>query len=220
LDRAVLSLPPWAVAGGAVVIIIAGAVMLAVWARQSLLVPRFIVTGFLVSIAAAILGCSCFFTSRLTPWIERKQEELRQQFIHALRQFAWACKSYRSRPVWLGVAFLLGAVVATCNIAALTAFARALGVDASWSVFAVSQLVGIMAQAPPVAPNGMGLREPAIKELLVQTGTAGPPALAMTLLIDLQTIPFALVGCFCLLFERKRTTHDHKPARVSWEVGS
>jgi hypothetical protein len=80
------------------------------------------------------------------------------------------------------------------NLAALVLMGRAVGVEAGWQIFAVTIPVTLAATWLPLSANGIGVREGILVGLLTHAGVASGPATALSILIDLQMLPFALVG--------------------------
>ncbi|HET9050765.1 MAG TPA: hypothetical protein VFO60_03625, partial [Candidatus Dormibacteraeota bacterium] len=72
--------------------------------------------------------------------------------------------------------------------------ANAVGVDAGWQIFAVTIPVTLAATWLPVSANGIGLREGILVGLLVHAGAGSAQAAALSILVDLQMLPFALGG--------------------------
>ncbi|HET9051609.1 MAG TPA: lysylphosphatidylglycerol synthase transmembrane domain-containing protein, partial [Candidatus Dormibacteraeota bacterium] len=67
--------------------------------------------------------------------------------------------AWRGRPGLVSLVALMGTAGWGINLAALTLFARAVGVDAGWQVFAVTIPVTLAATWLPLSANGIGLRE-------------------------------------------------------------
>jgi uncharacterized protein (TIRG00374 family) len=152
----------------------------------------------------AILFCFVLESEHLAAWIESRLLLLRKRVGLSIGQLACAFSKYRKRPQVLAISIILSFTLWSCNLAAVVAFAHCVGVNVDWPVFAICIPLSALAQAPPVSVNGMGLREPVMIGFLVQAGAALAPALTLALIVDVQVVPFALVGGLCWLLEKKQ----------------
>lgn len=98
------------------------------------------------------------------------------------------------------------------NILALQTFAAAVGVHQPPSVFAVAVPLSLLATLAPVTINGIGLREGVLVGLLVHLGEPAANAGALALLIDLQLVPFALIGAGLFVRSRRQVPATLAPA--------
>lgn len=112
----------------------------------------------------------------------------------AITPVASTLAGWRRRPALVGVTVLTAIAGWGINLAALTLLGRAVGIEAGWQVFAVTIPVTLAATWLPVSANGVGVREGILVGLLVHAGVASGQAMALSILVDLQMIPFALVG--------------------------
>jgi uncharacterized membrane protein YbhN (UPF0104 family) len=90
------------------------------------------------------------------------------------------------------------------NILALDIFARAIGVDVSWTVFAVAIPVTLVATLTPFSVNGLGIREGVLVGMLTHAGVTSGHAAAMAVLVDVQMLPFGIVGAGLWMRHRRR----------------
>lgn len=124
--------------------------------------------------------------------------------LHALlHPFTAAFQGYRHRPAVLGRCLVVGAAGWGVNLCALVVFARAVGVDAGWSIFAVAIPVTLLATLAPFSVNGVGLREGVLVGLFTHAVVDAGHVGALSLLIDVQMLPFALCGAVVWLRIRR-----------------
>jgi uncharacterized membrane protein YbhN (UPF0104 family) len=97
------------------------------------------------------------------------------------------------------------------NLFSMQAFAIALGGNVSWSIFAVALPISLLATFVPISANGLGVREGVIFALLVHAHVSPGMATALCLFVDLQMIPFAVLGGLALLVEHRLPP---RPARL------
>jgi dolichyl-phosphate-mannose--protein O-mannosyl transferase len=90
------------------------------------------------------------------------------------------------------------------NIFAMQSFAAAVGVHQPPSIFAVVVPISLIATMVPVAINGIGLREGVLVGLMVHLGEGSARSGALAILIDLQLIPFAIIGAWLFIRSHRR----------------
>jgi hypothetical protein len=73
----------------------------------------------------------------------------------------------------------------------------------SWSVFALVP-IALLVTFVPISANGIGVREGLVVLLLVQAHVALSTATALSLFVDLQLLPFAVLGGGVYLVEHRR----------------
>ena len=105
-----------------------------------------------------------------------------------------ALAELRRHPAPVFQALLLSAAGWGLNLTALVCMGRAVNAVVGWQVFAVVIPVSLVATLTPLAANGVGLREGILVGLLARAGVAASPALALSLLVDLQLVPVAVLG--------------------------
>jgi uncharacterized membrane protein YbhN (UPF0104 family) len=111
----------------------------------------------------------------------------------------------------LAQSIVAGAVGWGLNLFSMEAFALALGRNVAWSVFAVALPISLLATFVPISANGLGVREGVVFALLVHAHVPAAMAAALSLFVDLQMIPFAVLGGLALLVEHRLPP---RPARL------
>jgi uncharacterized protein (TIRG00374 family) len=164
-------------------------------------------TGVVVIIAALAAGTVLIWllalsADRLVPY--RLLTRVSGAMTRGIRSFSEAFASYRQHPHAVAQSLLVGAAGWGFNLLALSVAARAIGVDLSWTVLAVCVPVTLLVALAPFSINGLGLREGVLVALLSHTGVSVAHAGEISLLIDLQMVPFAILGA--LLWSRHRRT--------------
>lgn len=86
------------------------------------------------------------------------------------------------------------------NIASLVLFTKAVGADVPWALLAVSLPASAALTLLPFTVNGLGVREGALIALLVKGGVSVADATAITVFVDIQLLPLALLGAAAWLF--------------------
>jgi len=171
-------------------------------------VPIIIGAGVYLAAMAAIWWLA-LGAHRVTRALHRTERRLISAAVHAVTPITEALARFRQTPWALLGCIALAAAGWLLNIFALQTFAAAVGVHQPPSVFAVAVPLSLIATLAPVAINGIGLREGVLIGLLVHLGESPARAGALALLIDLQLVPFALIGA--TLFFR---AHRRNPKRV------
>jgi hypothetical protein len=123
-----------------------------------------------------------------------------------LGPFTRTFDSYRDRPRVLAQSILAGAIGWGLNLFSMEAFAIALGQNVPWSVFAVALPISLLATFVPISANGLGVREGVVFALLVHAHVSPGVATALSLFVDLQMIPFAVLGGLAFLIEHRVPT--------------
>jgi hypothetical protein len=162
-----------------------------------------VVTGFVAFAAAMIVA----WTLALISDIVRKR--IPHRFLLATRigdllhPLTGAFDSYRDRPNHtVGRSITAGILAWGLNLFSMATFSLALSSYVSWSVFALTLPVALLATFVPISANGIGIREGVVVLLLVQAHVAVAPATALALFVDLQMLPFAVLGGLVYLAER------------------
>jgi uncharacterized protein (TIRG00374 family) len=167
-------------------------------------------------------GFVCFAAFMLVAWVlallaEKVRSRIpeHRRACHAVARFLGpftrTFESYRNRPQVLAQSIAAGAVGWGLNLFSMEAFAIALGHDVSWSVFAVALPISLVATFVPISANGLGVREGVIFALLVNAHVSHGMATALSLFVDLQMIPFAVLGGMAFLLEHRLPP---RPARL------
>jgi len=133
-----------------------------------------------------------------------------------VRSFSDAFAGYRRHPHAVAQSLLVGAAGWGFNLLALSVAARAIGVNLSWTVLAVCIPITLLVALAPFSINGLGLREGVLVALLSHSGVSIAHAGAISVLIDLQMIPFAVLGA--VLWSRHRRSSRSSPVQLAVEV--
>jgi hypothetical protein len=184
---------------------VAGAVLLRAW-----LGPLMVMGACLFAVAMVAAWVLALCADHVVRRLGRGGRPLRQRVLGRLQPFTGAFRGYRRRPGVLFQCLLVGATGWGINLCALAVFARSLKVDAGWSLFAVAIPLTLVATLAPFSLNGVGLREGILAGLLAHAGVSGGHIGAMTILVDLQMVPFALLGA--VFWMRCRRGPGRRPA--------
>jgi len=169
---------------------------------------------------AGIIGACVFAVAMVVAWVlalgaDRVVRRMRghdcryrKRLANALHPFTGAFRAYRRVPRVLVQSMLIGAVGWGINLCALAIFAKALGIHADWSLFAVAIPITLLATLAPFSMNGLGLREGVLVGLLAHAGVNSAHAGSLAVLIDLQMVPFALFGAVLWMRRRKVARYD------------
>jgi len=135
----------------------------------------------------------------------------------ALHPFTATFERYRCKPSIIVASIAAGTFGWGLNLFSMQAFSLALGGNVSWEVFAVALPIALMATFIPISANGIGVREGLFVVLLLRTHVPLPMATALALFVDLQMIPFAVLGGMVFLSEhgllRSRRAAATQPQR-------
>ena len=178
---------------------LAAAVLLREWLGNGILAAIAVMAGVIMLIWTGALSAD-----RLAP--HRLVARVSGALGRTLKSFTDSFSSYRRHPHAVVQCLVFGAGGWGINLFALDLAARAVGVDVSWTVLAVCIPLGLLAALVPFSINGLGVREGVLVAFLVQMGVSTTHAAAVSLLVDLQMLPFALIGGFLLL--RRRRVHS------------
>jgi glycosyltransferase 2 family protein len=175
----------------------------AVITRDRLNIPG--VTAF-VLFAAAMMGA---WALALVAELVRRRIPEHHTISHAIgrfvRPFSSAFEGYRGRPLrTVGRSIAAGIAAWGFNLFSMDSFSLALHNHVSWSVFALILPVALLATFIPISANGIGVREGLIVLLLVRAHIALGTATALSLFVDLQLLPFAVLGGIVYLVQRRR----------------
>ena len=132
-------------------------------------------------------------------------ERSSRAFLRTLHAFGQTFSGYRRHPHAIVQCILVGAAGWGVNIIALDLFAKAIGVDISWTVFAVAIPVTLVATLTPFSVNGLGIREGVLVGMLTHAGVSSGHAAAMSVLVDIQMLPFGIMGAMLWMRHRRRT---------------
>jgi uncharacterized membrane protein YbhN (UPF0104 family) len=131
-----------------------------------------------------------------------------------MHAFTESFGGYRRHPHAVVQCLLVGAIGWGINLFALDFAAKAIGVELSWAILAVCIPLGLLAALAPFSVNGLGVREGVLVALLVHTGLSTAHAGAVSLLVDLQMVPFAILGAVLWMRRRNLPVPAAIPARI------
>lgn len=177
---------------------VAGAVLLRAW-----LGPVGVIGACVFVVAMVIAWVMALGADRVVRRFHGHEARWRKRVFSVLHPFTGAFRGYRRRPHVLAQCLAVGAAGWGINLLSLAFFARALGINAEWSMFAVAIPVTLLATLAPFSMNGLGLREGVLVGLLAHAGVSSANAGALAVLIDLQMVPFALFGAVLWMRRRK-----------------
>jgi hypothetical protein len=153
-----------------------------------------------LAVAVVVIWLLALSADRLMP--HRLLARLSGAMSRGVRSFGEAFAGYRNHPHAVAQSLLVGAAGWGFNLLALSVAARAIGVNLSWTVLAVCIPITLLVALAPFSINGLGLREGVLVALLSHSGVSVAHAGAISVLIDLQMIPFAVLGA--VLWSRHR----------------
>jgi glycosyltransferase 2 family protein len=188
---------------------LAGMLGMTCWGIAAAIVLRALLgTGILVviaglAVAVVLIWLVALSADRLVP--HRLLARLSGAMSRGVGSFSDAFGGYRQHPHAVAQSLLVGAAGWGFNLLALSVAARAIGVDLSWTILAVCIPITLLVALAPFSINGLGLREGVLVALLSHTGVSVAHAGAISVLIDLQMIPFAVLGA--VLWSRHRRSH-------------
>ena len=111
-----------------------------------------------------------------------------------LRPFAAVLSGFGTRARLVGGIVLLGFAGWALQLIALTILARSVGIVISWQLVAVAMPLTMVAAWLPFTANGVGVKEGVLVGMLVHNGVDATHAATLSLLVDLQMLPFAMLG--------------------------
>lgn len=178
---------------------LAAAVLLRGWIGIGSLIGACIFAAVMMIAWAAALAADRLMGRHL---LERSS----RAFLRTLHAFGQTFSGYRRHPHAIVQCILVGAAGWGVNIIALDLFARAIGVDISWTIFAVAIPVTLVATLTPFSVNGLGIREGVLVGMLTHAGVSTGHAAAMSVLVDIQMLPFGIMGAMLWMRHRRLTT--------------
>ena len=193
----------------------AGMLGMSIWGlAAAVLLRNLLGNGILVAIAAMagvimLIWTGALSADRLAP--HRLVARVSQALGRAMHSFTEAFASYRRHPHAVAQCLVFGAGGWGINLFALDLAARAIGVDMSWTVLAVCIPLGLLAALVPFSINGLGVREGVLVAFLMHMGLTQTHAAAVSLLVDLQMVPFAVIGGLLLLRRHRAATPTAAP---------
>jgi glycosyltransferase 2 family protein len=200
---------------------LAGMLGMTCWGIAAAILLRALLgTGILVviaslAIAVVLIWLVALSADRLVP--HRLLARLSGALSRGVRSFSDAFAGYRQHPHAVAQSLLVGAAGWGFNLLALSVAARAIGVDLSWTILAVCIPITLLVALAPISINGLGIREGVLVALLSHSGVSLAHAGAISVLIDLQMIPFAVLGA--VLWSRHRRSH-RTPVELAVDVAA
>jgi uncharacterized membrane protein YbhN (UPF0104 family) len=175
----------------------------AIISRDRLHIPA--VTGFVIFAALMIVAWVLALVAELVRRRIPKHRTVPHAVGRFVRPFTNAFEGYRGSPHHtVGRSIAAGIVAWGLNLFSMAGFALALHTDVSWSVFALVLPIALLVTFIPISANGIGVREGLLVLLLVQAHVALSTATALSLFVDLQLLPFAVLGGMVYLVEHRR----------------
>jgi uncharacterized protein (TIRG00374 family) len=157
-----------------------------------------------ILLAIAFLWYLLLMADSLSSWFDAGDSApWRRRVAQLLLSFGEACKGYRQNPRLVAICLALGVVYWLLNLGALMSFSHAIHAGVSWNVFAVMVPMSAITALAPFAVAGFGLREGLVVAVLAKAGIGLSKAFAIAILIDLQMMPFVLIGGLLWLLERR-----------------
>jgi len=114
--------------------------------------------------------------------------------LQRIGPFLRSLANYRGTPGALTCSIAAGGLGWGLNLLSMEAFSRALGYNISWGVFALALPIALLVTFIPISANGIGIREGVLVFLLVQFHVPLTVAVAMSIFVDFQLLPFAALG--------------------------
>lgn len=133
--------------------------------------------------------------ARRRPW--RRLTDFRDQLLAELA-------SYRRTSLLVPV-FVVAVLSWGLDIASLVLFTKAVGAHVPWALLAVALPASAALTLLPFTVNGLGVREGALIALLAKGGVSLAGATAMTVFVDIQLLPLALLGAAAWVFGPRET---------------
>ena len=171
----------------------------AVLLRDLLHIPEF--TGFVIFAAFMIVAWVLALLAETVRLRIPEHRTVSHAIGRALHPFTATFESYRCKPMIIGQSIAAGTIGWGLNLFSMEAFSMALGGHVSWEVFAVALPIALLATFIPISANGIGVREGLLVVLLLRTHVPLPQATALALFVDLQMVPFAVLGGLVYLTE-------------------
>jgi uncharacterized protein (TIRG00374 family) len=117
-----------------------------------------------------------------------------RRLLAAVRPFTGTFDGYAHHPRLLAASLGSGVASWGFNLLALTTMARAVGISTDPEVFALVIPISLLGTLAPFSVNGLGLREGILVGLLAHDGIGTTQAASVSLLVDVQMVPFAVAG--------------------------
>jgi glycosyltransferase 2 family protein len=183
-----------------------GTLAMAAWGLVGAVALHSLVGGGVLAGSALYVGCMisvwplAFASHRVTAVCRGRSSRLWRSLAGHIEPFTATFQLLRRRPATVLVTLLVSGAGWGLQILALVALGHAIGVQAPWTVYAVSVPIALLAGVAPISLGGIGLREGVLVGLLTHWGVDPGHAGAVAVLLDLQRVPLALAGA--VLFGR------------------
>lgn len=179
---------------------VCGSVAITLWALVAALILRDDVGWAVVWVAMALAGGTwvslaiLLDSDRLVRRLEGRRARWARAVSAKLHPLVDPLGSFRERPGLIVQTLLWSIAGWGLNLAALVCLGHAVGAALGWQVFAVTIPCTLVTTMLPLSANGVGMREGILISLLSRAGIAGAHAAALSVLVDLQLVPVALLG--------------------------
>jgi glycosyltransferase 2 family protein len=126
-----------------------------------------------------------------------------RRLLAAVRPFTGTFDVYARRPRMVAAVLASGVAGWGINLLALATFAHAVGIGTGPTTFALVIPISLLGTLAPFSLNGLGLREGILVGLLAHDGISTAQAASVSLLVDLQMLPFAVAGALVWAAHRR-----------------
>jgi uncharacterized membrane protein YbhN (UPF0104 family) len=123
-------------------------------------------------------------------WLIGLTKQMSYRAPRAILRLAQELKELRANRNSIFLSMLISVIGWGVQNYTLSLLARAVGIHAPWYLFAMAVPFSLIATMAPFALNGYGLREGILVAILLKAGLTAANAAAVTLLVDLQMVPF------------------------------
>lgn len=179
---------------------VCGSIGLTLWALAAAVLLRGEVGMPVVWVAMGLAGGTWLSLAilldadRLLRRLEGRKAPWARSVSARLHPLADALGSFRERPGLVAQTLLWSVAGWGLNLAALVCLGQAVGAAVGWQVFAVTIPLTLVTTMVPLSANGVGMREGLLIGLLSRAGVVGGHAVALSVLVDVQLLPVALLG--------------------------
>jgi glycosyltransferase 2 family protein len=198
----------------------AGTLAMAAWglagaAKLHSLVGGGVLAGSAVYVAFMLISWPLAFAShRFTAACRRRPSRLCRLAAEHIEPFTETFRGLRRRPGTVALLLAVSTLGWCLQIVVMVVLGRSVGVDAPWTVYAVSVPIALLVGIAPVSVGGIGLREGVLVGLLTHWGVEAGHAAALAVLMDLQRVPVALLGAALFARARRAAAADRRATAV------
>lgn len=185
-----------------------GTLAMAAWGLVGAVMLHSLVGDGVLAGSALYVACMitvwplAFGSHRLTSVCRTRASRAWRALADHIDPFTATFVELRRRPLTVLATLAVSAGGWGLQILAMVALGHSVGVQAPWTVYAVSVPIALLAGLAPVSIGGIGLREGVLVGLLTHWGVDPGHAGAVAVLLDLQRVPVALAGA--VAFARTR----------------